>query len=286
MAVALSATLLHSGYSTILPIPFGSHAAGNPSSGLAVKPPKTAPMSNNAAAPPRAFDAKGRKQIVRGNLHDEVATVLRDMIMQDELPPGTRIPENDLCAQLGISRTPLREAIRVLASEGLVKPLPRRGAIVATPDPDEIQGLFYAIGAIESFSARLACINLTSAEIDGILKLHNRLVQLHTNDKGNKEYFRVNLAIHQAIVRGAGNKFLAELHESLSVRILRARFFVNMPQAAWNRAIKEHEQIAVAIRKRDAPRLSELLVQHMAGSWRDYDLTLNRSGFAQSFMNR
>ena len=252
-----------------------------------MKPLKTTPMPNNAAAaPPRALDPKGRKPIERGNLHDEVATVLRDMIMQDELPPGTRIPENDLCVQLGISRTPLREAIRVLASEGLVKPLPRRGAIVAMPDPDEIQGLFYAIGAIESFSARLACINLTSAEIDGILKLHNRLVQLHTNDKGNKEYFRVNLAIHQAIVRGAGNKFLAELHESLSARILRARFFVNMPQAAWNRAIKEHEQIAAAIKKRDAPRLSELLVLHMAGSWRDYDLTLTRSGFAQSFMDR
>ena len=252
-----------------------------------MKSPKTAPIPNKATEErPRAIGAKGRKQIVRGNLHDEVASVLRDMIMQDELPPGTRIPENDLCAQLGISRTPLREAIRVLASEGLVKPLPRRGAIVATPDPDEIQGLFYAIGAIESFSARLACVNLTSTEIDGILKLHNRLVQLHSHDKGNKEYFRVNLAIHQAIVRGAGNKFLSELHESLSVRILRARFFVNMPQAAWNRAIKEHEQIAAAIKKRDAARLSELLVQHMAGSWRDYDLTLNRSGFAQSFMSR
>jgi DNA-binding GntR family transcriptional regulator len=87
-------------------------------------------------------------------------------------------------------------------------------------------------------------------------------------------------------VRGAGNNFLAELHESLSVRILRARFFVNMPQSAWDRAIKEHGQIAMAVKKRDAPRLSELLVQHMAGSWRDYDLTLNRSDFAQSFMSR
>jgi DNA-binding GntR family transcriptional regulator len=261
--------------------------AEQPCAGPVVKPLKTALKPDNAAeGTARASNLKGRKQIVRGNLHDEVATVLRDMIMQDELPPGTRIPENDLCLQLGISRTPLREAIRVLASEGLVKPLPRRGAVVATPDPDEIQGLFYAIGAIESFSARLACVNLTSAEIDNIIKLHNRLMQLHASDKGNKEYFRVNLAIHQAIVRGTGNKFLAELHESLSARILRARFFVNMPQAAWNRAIKEHEQIAVAIKKRDAPRLSELLVQHMAGSWRDYDLTLNRSGFAQSFMNR
>ncbi len=252
-----------------------------------MKRPTIATTSKStAAAAPRAFNTNGRKQIVRGNLHDEVAAVLRDMIMQDELPPGTRIPENDLCAQLGISRTPLREAIRVLASEGLVKPLPRRGAIVATPDPDEIQGLFYAIGAIESFCAQLACINFTSNEIENILKLHHRLVHLHSNDKGNKEYFRTNLAIHQAIVRGAGNTFLAELHESLSVRILRARFFVNMPPEAWNRAIKEHEQIAAAAKKRDARRLSELLVQHMVGSWRDFEVTLNRSRFAQSFISK
>jgi DNA-binding GntR family transcriptional regulator len=233
----------------------------------------------------RATFSRSRKQILRGNLHDEVAAVLRDMIIQDELPPGTRIPENDLCAQLGISRTPLREAIRVLASEGLVKPLPRRGAIVATPDPDEIQGLFYTIGAIESFCAKLACINFTDDEIENILKLHKRLMQLHTKGQGSKEYFRTNLAIHQAIVRGARNKFLADMHTSLSMRILRARFFINMPPAAWTRAIREHAQIAALIKKREGRELSEVLAQHMLGSWRDFEITLGRSRLAQSYLS-
>jgi DNA-binding GntR family transcriptional regulator len=228
----------------------------------------------------------GRKQIVRGNLHDEVAAVLRDMIIQDELPPGTHIPESDLCAQLGISRTPLREAIRVLASEGLVKPLPRRGAVVATPTPDEIQGLFLAIGAIESVCAQLACVNFSPAEIENILKLHKRLVQLHANGQGTKEYFRTNLAIHQAIVRGARNTFLAELHQSLSVRILRARFFVDMPKAAWARVMVEHGQIAALVQKRDGHHLSELLLAHMMGSWRDFEVTLERSRVARSFLSK
>jgi DNA-binding GntR family transcriptional regulator len=227
----------------------------------------------------------GRKQIIRGNLHDEVAVVLRDMIIQDELPPGTRIPEGALCAQLGISRTPLREAIRVLASEGLVKPLPRRGAIVANPDPDEIQGLFFAIGAIESVCAQLACVNITSEEIENILKLHRRLVQLHAGGHHNKDYFRTNLAIHQAIVRAAGNKFLADLHQSLSLRILRARFFVDMPKAAWARAMMEHERIAAFVQKRDAQHLSELLLRHMMGSWRDFEVTLDRSRLARAYMS-
>lgn len=261
--------------------------AGYPSNGTGMKRPSSASSSfGGAVSTTRAPEIGGRKLIMRGNLHDEVAAVLRDMIIQDELPPGTRIPENDLCAQLGISRTPLREAIRVLASEGLVKPLPRRGAIVATPDPDEIQGLFLAIGAIESLCAQLSCINFTLAEIEAIMKLHKRLVQLHSSGQGSKEYFRTNLAIHQAIVRGAHNRFLAELHGSLSVRILRARFFINMPSAAWNRAMKEHEQIAALIKKRDARNLAELLAQHMMGSWRDFEVTLDRSRMAQSYLSK
>jgi DNA-binding GntR family transcriptional regulator len=251
--------------------------------------PSTAPASQNRSAPSKSVsklapETNDRKQIVRGNLHDEVAAVLRDMIIQDELPPGTRIPEKDLCVQLGISRTPLREAIRVLASEGLVKPLPRRGAIVAIPDPDEIQGLFFAIGAIESVCALLACVSFTDVEIENIIKLHKKLVQFHARGQRTKEYFQTNLAIHQAIVRGARNSFLAELHQSLSVRILRARFFVDVPNSAWSRALVEHEQIAVLSQRRDGRKLSELLLQHMIGAWRDFEVTLDRPRLARSIM--
>lgn len=235
---------------------------------------------------PNKTESTKRSQIVRGNLHDEVVTVLRDMIIQDELQPGTRIPESALCTQLGISRTPLREALRVLASEGLVKPLPRRGAIVAEPSPDEIQGLFYAIGAIESVCAQLACANFTELEIENVVKLHKRLVLYARGQQPSKDYFRTNQAIHQAIVKGARNAFLAELHNSLSIRILRARFFVDVSKSAWTRALAEHEQIAALVQRRDGRKLSELLLQHMLGSWRDFEVTLDRPKLARSYLSR
>jgi DNA-binding GntR family transcriptional regulator len=226
------------------------------------------------------------KRIVRSNLHREVAAVLRDMIIQDELPPGTRIREGELSAQLGISRTPLREAIHVLASEGLVKPLPRRGAIVAEPNPDDIQGLFFATGSIESVCAQLACINFSDADIENVLKLHKRLAQLHPQGPRSKDYFQANQAIHEAIVKGAGNSFLMDLHHSLSIRILRARFFIDVSKTAWARALSEHEQMAALVQRRDGRKLSELLLQHMMGAWRDFELTLDRSKLARAYLSR
>jgi DNA-binding GntR family transcriptional regulator len=244
--------------------------------------------SNGKGTPPASQKAEGSKrpQIVRGTLHDEVVAVLRDMIIQDELHPGSRIPEAELCTQLGISRTPLREALRVLASEGLVKPLPRRGAIVAEPTPDEIQGLFYAIGSIESTCAQLACVNFTDLEIENVLKLHKRLVQLYARGQPSKDYFRTNQAIHQAIVLGARNQFLVELHNSLSLRVLRVRFFIDVSKSAWKRALAEHEQIAALVQRRDGRKLSELLLRHMIGSWRDYEVTLDRPKLAKSYLSR
>lgn len=222
-----------------------------------------------------------RKRIERGNLHDEVVAVLRDMIIEDELPPGAHIPEAELCAQLGISRTPLREAIRVLVSEGLVTPLPRRGAIVATPTPEEIQGLLYALGAIESVCAPLACENLTDAEIAAIRRQHKAMLGHHARGQ-LKEYYRANQAIHRAIVQGARNGFLAELYDSLGLRVLRARFFIDLPKGAWTRALREHEQIMALIQKRDGRKLAETMLQHMNGSWRDFELSFGRPRLARS----
>lgn len=216
------------------------------------------------------------RRIARGSLHDEVVSVLRDMIIQDELKPGTRIPEARLCEMLGISRTPLREAIRVLASEGLVTPLPRRGAVVATPTAEETEGLLLAIGALEAVSAPLACANFTAEEIAGIRALHERLKQYSA--RGNrKKYYETNLAIHESIVAGARNSFLSELHSSLSLRILRVRFFIDMPEASWARALGEHEKILEYVEARQGDRLAQLLLKHFKGAWNDCEATLPKA---------
>jgi DNA-binding GntR family transcriptional regulator len=235
-------------------------------------------MADAATTPsPRA----ARKRIERGNLHDEVVAVLRDMIIEDELPPGAHIPEAELCEQLGISRTPLREAIRVLVSEGLVTLLPRRGAIVATPTADEIQGLLYALGALEAVCAPLACENFTDADIEAIKRQHKAMMAHHARGR-IKDYYRANQAIHRSIVRGARNAFLAELYDSLSLRVLRARFFIDLPKTSWSRALREHEQIITLVQKRDGRKLAEVMLQHMNGSWTDFELSFGRPRLARS----
>jgi DNA-binding GntR family transcriptional regulator len=233
-------------------------------------------------ARPATLLRAGRNAIRQGNLHDEVAAILREMIVQDELPPGTRIPEAELCQRLGISRTPLREAIRVLASEGLVTPLPRRGAVVAVPTREEVHGLFLALGAIEFAAAPLACENLTDAEIAAIRKQHKQMVD-HFRRARRKDYYRANQLIHQAIVKGARNQFLSDLHESLGLRVLRVRFFIDVPKNSWSRALREHEQIMTMIERREGRKLAEMMLQHMMGSWRDFELTLERPRIARGY---
>jgi DNA-binding GntR family transcriptional regulator len=103
-------------------------------------------------------------------------------------------------------------------------------------------------------------------------------VQLHAKgQQRSQEYLRSNQAIHQAIVKGARNVFLSELHSSLVIRILRARYFIDVDKSAWARSLSEHEQMATYLRRRDGKKLSEVILKHMIGSWRDFEATLSRS---------
>ena len=105
-------------------------------------------------------------------LHEAVVDRLRDMIVQGELEPGTKLNERVLCTVLGRSRTPLREALKFLASEGLVELLPNRGAIVAKLDPERIKQIFAVMGALEGLAGELACRHASDADINEIRALH------------------------------------------------------------------------------------------------------------------
>jgi len=234
-------------------------------------------LMESTSEPLRSASTRAPTPIQRGTIHDEAVVVLREMIIRGELPPGRRIPEAELCRQLGISRTPLREAIRVLVSEGLVTLVPRRGALVTKPTPEEIQGLLYTLGAIESFCAPLMCRNVPDQEIRGIERQHVVMLAHRKNGRAS-EYYQANQAIHQSIVAGAGNKFMSELYHSLSLRVLRVRYFLELPDSSWSRAIKEHEQILQLIKKRKGPELAAMMLKHMLGSWEDFEQTFARDG--------
>jgi DNA-binding GntR family transcriptional regulator len=201
--------------------------------------------------------------IQRRTLHDEIVEKLRDMISEGELLPGTRVPEKLLCIRFGVSRTPLREALKVLGSEGLVDLLPNRGAMVATLTSNDIEDLFPVMGQLEALAGELACRNITNEEIAEIRLMHYKMVLEYTRSD-RSAYFKVNQEIHSRILSIARNHTLSNLYRGLAGRVRHARYLANMSKTRWAKAVEEHEQIVAALAARDGSRLSLILKQHLA----------------------
>lgn len=196
-------------------------------------------------------------------LHSAVVDRLRDMIVQGALAPGTKLNERVLGTQLGTSRTPLREALKYLASEGLVDLLPNRGAIVAPLDPERVKQMFAVMGALEALAGELACRHASEADINEIRALHYQMLAHHARRELG-DYFRLNQAIHLKLVEASGNEPLASMYRSLNAHVRRARYMANLSQDRWNNAVKEHEQMMDALARRDGVTLQANLRDHLA----------------------
>lgn len=201
--------------------------------------------------------------IARKSLHDEVVDRLRDMIVEGELDANTRINEKMLCERFGISRTPLREALKVLASEGLVELMPNRGATVASFTSEDLDETFPIMGALEALSGELACQLISDTEIAEIRAMHYQMI-LHYQKGELHEYFHINQAIHEKILAAAHNTTLANIYRGLAGRVSPARFRANMSKPRWAEAVEEHEMILKALEARDGTSLSRLLKAHIA----------------------
>ncbi len=196
-------------------------------------------------------------------LHETVLERLRDLIVQGELAPDTKLNERVLAGQLGISRTPLREAIKYLASEGLVELLPNRGARVAALKRDKVKEIFAVMGALEALAGELACANASEADIVEIRALHYEMLAYHARgDLAN--YFRCNQAIHMKLLECTGNATLADVYRGLNAHARRARYIANLSRERWDNAVREHEEILAALVARDGARLKTLLRDHLA----------------------
>ena len=195
-------------------------------------------------------------------LHEDATERLRDMIVHGDLAPGAKLVERVLCARLGVSRTPLREAIKRLASEGLVELQPNRGAIVTPLTLEQVRETFAVMGALEALAGQLACRNITDAQLAEIRALHFEMLACHA--RGDLAgYFRCNQAIHAAIVAAGGNRTLAATYRHLNAHVLRARYMANLSRERWDRAVAEHEAMLNALAARDGERLQRLLSEHL-----------------------
>jgi DNA-binding GntR family transcriptional regulator len=200
--------------------------------------------------------------LVRRSLHDELVGLLRDLIVDGELKPGQKVPEQDLCRRFGVSRTPLREALKVLAAEGIVTLTPNRGATVATITSEQIDELFPIMGALEALAGELACQRATTSDIRRVRQMHDKMMQQFArNDR--KGYLRLNRDIHRDLFAISGNAALAQMYEQMLVRTHAIRFIAKKSPARWQEAVDDHARMIAALEARDGARLADILRRHL-----------------------
>lgn len=200
--------------------------------------------------------------IERRTLHDEVVERVRDMVIEGQLPAEARINESELCLRLGVSRTPLREAIKTLASEGLIELVRNKGAVVKKLGIAEVVDMLEAIAVLERFAADVGVERASDAELREIAALHQRMRDDYkTGDR--LAYYKLNQAIHAAIVALAHNQTIYAAHESLQMRLRRMRYIGSEQSASWSGAMREHEVMIRALKKRDGAALSAAIDQHL-----------------------
>ncbi|WP_019905837.1 GntR family transcriptional regulator [Methylobacterium sp. 77] len=198
------------------------------------------------------------------SLHGELLARLRDYIVEGNLAAGARVPERILCERFGISRTPLREALKVLASEGLIELLPNRGARVRQLGTEELVDLFDVMGGLEALAGRLACEKITPAAYAEIERLHHEMYGCYMR-RDLHGYFACNQAIHDRIVQAADNEPLRASYANFAGRLRRVRYSANLDENRdrWGEAMREHEEILDALRRRAGNELSDILFGHL-----------------------
>lgn len=197
-------------------------------------------------------------------LHDEVADRIRELIGTGELEPRARVNEMELAERFGISRTPMREAVKILATEGLLELLPNRGARVASISADETNEVVEVVAGLEGTAAELACRAITEEEIAEIAALHARMVAAWQAED-NVTYFTLNRAVHEALMAASRNATLQGIYATLSGRIQRARYAAHKTPEQWRRAVAEHEEMLRLLRARDGEALAALMRRHIRG---------------------
>ena len=206
------------------------------------------------AARPAAAPRRTRTEDLRVQLADE--------IVRGRLAPGTALDETELARRFGVSRTPVREAIRLLAASGLVEARPHRGAVVALPSESRIVGMFEALRELESLCAGLAAERMSSAERNDLDRRHQELAAL-VRAGDPQPYHEMNEAFHAAIYRGSHNEYLAELTITTRTRISpfsRAQF---RTLGRLARSHQEHGRVVEAILRGDRDGAATAMRAHI-----------------------
>ncbi len=214
--------------------------------------------------------------ISRLSLHDQVAARLRTMLVEGQIAPGAKLNERELCERLHVSRTPLREAIKLLGAEGLVDLLPNRGAVAVKLTEADVTDTFEVLAVLEGTSGELAAQRITDDEVAEVRALHYEMLACYAR-RDLSGYYRINADIHSAINDAAKNPVLTATYRSINARVQSLRFRTNQNEKKWKLAMKEHEAMMAALDARDGDALRDILMEHMHHK-RDSVLDLMRAG--------
>ncbi len=219
-----------------------------------------APKAQIAAAltGPRSAAAA---RLPQGALYEQVAEQLRARIMSHTLAPGSWIDEQLLTAEFGISRTPLREALKVLASEGLVTMKLRRGAYVTEVSERDLAEVYHLLALLESDAAVVVAGNATEAQLAELDAMHQKL-EASVNDRDR--FFAANERFHLRLLEMADNRWRLQLVVDLRKVMKLNRHHSLFKQGRLEASLKEHRQIMTALKTRNAVRVLQLMQQHFA----------------------
>lgn len=224
-------------------------------------------MKQSTRAPTTASPLPDRTPGPKRLLHNDAVQMLRAMILSGELTPGERLREISISQQLGMSRTPIREAFRTLAAEGLVDLLPNRSVLVSELDKGQAAEVFVVLGALEALAAELACQNMTPDQLEDLAELQDDL-QRHFLSSDRQSYLEANRLIHAHIVDASNNQALIMAWRLLLPRAERARQISTRDHARWAEAYGEHGRIFNAIAARDSALVKKLMAEHFANGVR------------------
>jgi DNA-binding GntR family transcriptional regulator len=219
------------------------------------------PRNNDAHIPDSSITARPIV-VAREPIHEQILPHIRDDIIDGRWPPGERLPEPLLCKEFGISRTPLRAALKLLEADGFVELLPHVGAVVTAPGPLEVAERMEVLAALEEKAAAKVAHARPAAALATIKRLHTAMTK--AAGKGDAAiYYRLNDEFHRAIVLGAENRTLADLHEHVMWHVHRARSRANAYERVERDAAAHHDRIVEEILAGDATAAAAALRDHL-----------------------
>ncbi|MEY8880264.1 GntR family transcriptional regulator [Donghicola sp. XS_ASV15] len=204
--------------------------------------------------------------ITNRSLHDQVVSRVRDLIIEGTLEPGSRIDEAHLIEELGVSRTPFREALRTLAAEGLVIVRPSKGSIVRKLTPEDVFSMLEVLGNLERLAGELACERASDQEIAALIDLHNSMMECYRT-RERMPYYKMNQEFHSRLAELSKNETLQEMQANIQARLKRIRYIGNQEPDSWAGAVADHEEMVRALKNRDGKRLGDAMAGHLGKTW-------------------